>query len=107
MENYNSNPHRVIKMAPDDVKPANYKQVKRNILERDKKSQRFQGVVYKPGDFVRLKIYKPKRLKPTHMTSLDGGADRWYLAAGCLLIGCLRTMLRTGAPGRPPADFAR
>jgi hypothetical protein len=41
------------------------------------------------------------------VTSLDGGADRWYLAAGCLLIGCLRTMLRTGAPGWPPADFAR
>ena len=56
VENYNANPHRVIKMAPDDVKPANYKQVKRNILERAKKSQRFQGVVYKPGDMVRLKI---------------------------------------------------
>jgi hypothetical protein len=34
VENYNSNPHRVIRMAPDDVKPANYKDVKRNILDR-------------------------------------------------------------------------
>lgn len=66
VDNYNNNPHRVIKMAPNDVKPANYKQVKRNILDRAKKSQRFQGVVYKPGDFVRLKIYKPKRLKPSY-----------------------------------------
>jgi hypothetical protein len=71
VENYNSNPHRVIRMAPDDVKPANYKDVKRNILDRAKKSKRFQGVVYKPGDFVRLKIYKPKRLKPSY-TYKDG-----------------------------------
>ena len=64
LDNYNSNPHRVIKMAPDDVDPANYTEVKQNILDRAKKSKRFQGVVYKVGDVVRLKIYKPKRLKP-------------------------------------------
>ena len=66
VSNYNGNPHRVIKMAPNSVKPSNYKEVKRNILDRAKKSKRFQGVVYKPGDFVRLKIYKPKRLKPSY-----------------------------------------
>ena len=57
VSNYNSNPHRIIKMSPDDVKPSNYKEVKRSILDRAKKSDRFQGIVYKPGDFVRLKIY--------------------------------------------------
>ena len=66
LSNYNGNPHSVIKMAPKDVKPDNYKEVKKNILERAKRSKRFQGVVYKVGDFVRLKIYKPKRLKPTY-----------------------------------------
>ena len=66
VSNYNGNPHRVIKMAPNSVQPSNYDEVKRNILDRAKKSKRFQGVVYKPGDFVRLKIYKPKRLKPSY-----------------------------------------
>ena len=65
VSNYNSNPHRVIKMAPSDVKPANYKEVKRNILDRAKRSKRFQGVVYKEGDFVRLKIYKADNRKPS------------------------------------------
>ena len=63
--NYNGNNHRVIKMSPDEVTPANYKEVKGNILERAKRHKRFQGVVYKPGDFVRLKVYKPKRMKPS------------------------------------------
>ena len=65
VDNYNNNPHSVIKMAPNQVKPDNYAMVKRHILERAKKSKRSQGVVYKPRDFVRLEIYKPKRLKPT------------------------------------------
>ena len=62
---YNSNPHSTIKMAPDDVKPNKYAEVKSNILARAKRSSRFQGVVYKPGDFVRIKIYKPHRLQPS------------------------------------------
>ena len=62
---YNSNPHSTIKMAPDAVKPNKYAEVKSNILARAKRSSRFQGVVYKPGDFVRIKIYKPHRLQPS------------------------------------------
>jgi hypothetical protein len=64
VRNYNRNPHSTIKMAPDDVQPNNYAQVKRNILERAKQQQRFQGVVFDVGDYVRLRIYKPKRLTP-------------------------------------------
>jgi hypothetical protein len=41
------------------------------------------------------------------VTSLDGGADRWYLAAGCLLIGCLRTMLRADRRTRLAAGGLR
>jgi len=33
VKNYNSNPHRVIRMAPDEVKPDNYAVVKRHILD--------------------------------------------------------------------------
>ena len=51
-------------MAPDDVNPANYAAVKDNILTKAKTNHRFQGVVYAVGDFVRIKIFKPKRLRP-------------------------------------------
>ena len=64
VKNYNSNKHSTIKMAPDDVNPGNYSQVKENILTRAKTNRRFQGIVYAVGDFVRIKIFKPKRLRP-------------------------------------------
>ena len=34
VKNYNSNKHSIIKMAPDDVNPANYATVKENILTK-------------------------------------------------------------------------
>ena len=43
---YNSNKHRIIKMAPNDVDAGNYNVVKDNILARAKTNRRFQGVVY-------------------------------------------------------------
>ena len=45
--------------------------VEDNILARAKRSKRFQGTVYQPGDFVRLKIYKPKPRRPKY-TYKDG-----------------------------------
>ena len=66
VKNYNRSPHRVIRMPPNAVKPANYAEVTRNILEGAKRQKRVQNVVYQPGDFVRLKIYKPKRLRPSY-----------------------------------------
>ena len=40
-------------------------------LARAKRSKRFEKKVYKPGDFVRLKIYKPKPRHPKY-TYKDG-----------------------------------
>eukprot|EP01047_Picozoa_sp_COSAG01_P072823 COSAG01_NODE_11689_length_1878_cov_144.896009_2_plen_483_part_01 len=71
LEKYNTNPHSTIKMAPYDVDPTNYAIVKENIIKEAKKKKRSQDVVYKPGDLVRIKIYKPKRLTP-NFTYKDG-----------------------------------
>ena len=64
VRNYNGNQHSTIKMAPDDVAPANYVTVKQNILAKAKTNRKFQGTVYSVGEFVRIKTFKPKRLRP-------------------------------------------
>ena len=38
--------------------------MKQSILTKAKTNHRFQGVVYAAGDFVRIRIFKPKRLRP-------------------------------------------
>eukprot|EP01045_Picozoa_sp_COSAG04_P007589 COSAG04_NODE_399_length_14959_cov_28.238730_18_plen_358_part_00 len=71
VSNYNRNKHTTIKMAPNDVKPQNYAVVKERILDRAKRGKRIQQIVYKVGDFVRIKIYKPRKMRP-HWTYKGG-----------------------------------
>ena len=67
-EVYNSNYHSTIKVSPDSVggmNAAELKVIKDRIYDRAKKRQTVVRQDFKAGDYVRLKIHKPKKLDPT------------------------------------------
>ena len=67
-EIYNSNYHSSIKTSPDSMSSmdaAGLKEVKERIYDRAAKRGTVVSLVHEPGDYVRLKIHKPKKLDPT------------------------------------------
>ena len=67
-EVYNSNYHSTIKTSPDSVSgmdAAGSKKIKDRIYDRAKRRHTIVRQEYKAGDYVRLKIQKPKKLEPT------------------------------------------
>ena len=67
-EIYNSNYHSTIKTSPDSVggmDAAALKKIKDRIYDRAAKRKTIVNQVHKVGDYVRLKIHKPKKLDPT------------------------------------------
>ena len=67
-EIYNSNYHSTIKTSPDSVSSMDavgIKEIKDRIYDRAKKRDTVVERVHDPGDYVRLKIHKPKKMDPT------------------------------------------
>eukprot|EP01052_Picozoa_sp_SAG31_P018214 SAG31_NODE_1281_length_9019_cov_4.758072_6_plen_489_part_00 len=75
---YNGNYHSTIKDRPENI--AEYlededlgkiEEIRKRLLERAKKKGVLATQRYKPGDYVRIKIFKPKKLGPKF--SVKGG----------------------------------
>ena len=65
IEVYNSNYHSTIKVSPDSVggmDAAGLKKIKDRIYDRAKRRHTVVRQEFKTGDYVRLKIQKPKKL---------------------------------------------
>eukprot|EP01051_Picozoa_sp_SAG22_P007575 SAG22_NODE_538_length_9344_cov_38.480368_1_plen_448_part_10 len=63
---YNSNYHSTIKMAPKDItNDSDLEEIKQNIYNKAYKKGFITNEKFRRGDYVRIRVFKPKRLEPT------------------------------------------
>eukprot|EP01051_Picozoa_sp_SAG22_P006835 SAG22_NODE_462_length_10207_cov_30.708647_2_plen_556_part_00 len=63
---YNSNYHSTIKRAPKDItNDSDLEEIKQNIYDKAYKKGFITNEKFGRGDYVRIRVFKPKRLEPT------------------------------------------
>eukprot|EP01051_Picozoa_sp_SAG22_P006430 SAG22_NODE_421_length_10720_cov_22.582619_1_plen_118_part_00 len=63
---YNSNYHSTTKKAPKDItNDSDLEEIKQNIYNKAYKKGFITNEKFRRGDYVRIRVFKPKRLEPT------------------------------------------